>query len=861
MIMNRNLHQIWIFFAAAILAIALNASSQKVSEELTELFMNHYAAGYQERIFVHLDRQYYLAGEKVRFSIFCLEPGSLRPSVASSVAYIELVDHQNLPIIRDKVSLIRGFGSGSLEIPPSCNSQEYILRCYTAWQRNEGPGAYYYNNILILNPSKPMKLAADRGTAGENVTAGSQRTAGELRTAGEQGTTGSQRTAGEQGIGIEEGSGSEEVTGVDEAIGVDEATGVDEVTGGDLEFRCYPEGGHLVPGVMNRFIFTVTDKAKAPCEANGEILRDDSVKVASISTSWPGIGAWSMVPESGREYTAKIREPGGHRAVFSLSPSPGQACAVELIRDPDGMRSLLVRPHHLLCEIHAALTLLVWRPSGIELMQEAEADTLIQFVFHDHRFPAGIHYITLVDRKLQIMAERSFFVQKEDSLEIRIVGLEDAYTSRETIAFRLETLAPGGLPATSRLSVSVSCRGDDLAHAHPNSFLQSILLGGEVPELYSLQEKEISRDLMDLYMIIHSAGKCNWLQHERSNAVYIPEKEGLVVSGEIIHEVSRTPADGRELFLSFIDSIPHFYSTSSNEQGRFHFGLDQPIGAREMVVQVNAEGNEEDVLITLDDDFSRDPIPDLPFGLLNRPGLEELFEKLLLHRQLAMAYSLQADPTTVQSVAARGDMNPFYGEPDHRIILEEFITLPVMEEVFRELGKRIFLVRKEGRYLVRLLDLNTNRIIGDQPFYFIDGIPVFDPEILMGLDPSRVHSIRLKSQRYFMKHTRMDGIVDIRTTRGDAGPVILPPSAIRQTLQCLSAQEAGVFIDSSAMSDPRIPVFLTTPFFGTPLSTSPGQAAAVSFPAPDSKGPYDIVVKALDAQGRIGEERFTILIR
>ncbi|MFO7933699.1 MAG: hypothetical protein R6U78_06425 [Bacteroidales bacterium] len=784
-----------IFFMAAMLSVSMKGTSQDPGEKLVELFMNNNRARYQERIFVHLDRQYYLAGERIQFSIFCLEPASCKPSLASSAACIELLDRQNNSIVREKISLHRGYGAGSLEIPTSCKGQEYILRCYTAWQRNSGPRSYYYNNLLILHPSEPMHLP------GRN----------------------------QKGAGM-------------------------------MEMEVWPEGGQAVPGVRNRFVFRVSDADRTPVMVSGGIIRDDSVTVTQIQNSATGMGCFHLVPEKGREYTARICEPGGKQAEFRLPVPEREACAVELTGDRHGRRILFVRPHKGICNDHRMLILVIWRPSSIEMLQKMEADTLMKFDFHDRRFAPGIHHITLLDETYHILAERSFFVDGKESLEIRTIGLQESYNSRQTITFDLETFTPQGVSTPSLLSVSVSLSGYDLPRSHSNAFLQSILLGSEIPELLPLQTSGISPEQMDQYMIMHSRGKCNWQGNESRNIMYVPEQEGLVVSGKIIHRETGMPASGQRLFLSFIDTIPDFYSTSSNQQGIFHFSLDDRTGTMDVVIQADAQ-NEEDFLIALDNDFSREPVPGFSFCSLKKTQLQEHFEKLQLHRQLAGAYSRERDSITGGCPTDPEHRIPFYGRYDHQIVMEEFIALPVMEEVFRELGKRIFLVREEGSYHVRLLDLKTNRIIGNHPFYFIDGVPVSDPQILMELDPSLIHSIRLKSERYFMKNIVMDGIVDIRTLRGNADPAQLPESSIRQSFRCFSTLRNPVCAGCSIPDDPRIPLFLTTPCFETGLRSVPGNPASIRFIAPDSKGRYDIAVYAMDENGRIGQKRFTLFIK
>jgi hypothetical protein len=94
---------------------------------------------YQEAVYVHLDRNYFLTGESIRFTIYCIEKGTGRPSTASKLANIELLSQEGRVIRQAKVKLSRGIGWGILDIPADCGSEEHMIRCYTSWMRNFGP--------------------------------------------------------------------------------------------------------------------------------------------------------------------------------------------------------------------------------------------------------------------------------------------------------------------------------------------------------------------------------------------------------------------------------------------------------------------------------------------------------------------------------------------------------------------------------------------------------------------------------------------------------------------------------------------------------------------------------------------------
>ena len=160
-------------------------------------------------------------------------------------------------------------------------------------------------------------------------------------------------------------------------------------------------------------------------------------------------------------------------------------------------------------------------------------------------------------------------------------------------------------------------------------------------------------------------------------------------------------------------------------------------GKKDMVIQV--PGVDQNILISINPDRSLERIPEQAWVSMNKVGLAGQYREMLKEKQLSEAYGLfPVHPGYNNEPFSERRHLPFYGKSDHEIIMENYVKLPVMEEVFRELGKRIFLTRDDGNYKVRILDLETNRIIGDHPFFFIDGLPFFDSEKLLGLDPSLI---------------------------------------------------------------------------------------------------------------------------
>lgn len=110
---------------------------------------------HQETYTVFTDRNLYIVGEKILFTIFNLSDKALKETGWSKVIYIELVSSENEPVIQEKFK-IQGEGkNGYLEIPLSILSGTYYLRGYTRWMKNMPAEKYAYARVKIVNPYQP----------------------------------------------------------------------------------------------------------------------------------------------------------------------------------------------------------------------------------------------------------------------------------------------------------------------------------------------------------------------------------------------------------------------------------------------------------------------------------------------------------------------------------------------------------------------------------------------------------------------------------------------------------------------------------------------------------------------------------
>lgn len=127
-------------------------SQEAILDSIRKNFEQYRDTAYQEKLFVHIDQNFYLTGETLWFRIFQVDGTLHKPTSVSKVAYIEVLDKNDHAVLQSKVQLTEVGGHGSLFIPATLGSGNYIVRVYTQWMRNYSPDFYFNKPVTIVNP-------------------------------------------------------------------------------------------------------------------------------------------------------------------------------------------------------------------------------------------------------------------------------------------------------------------------------------------------------------------------------------------------------------------------------------------------------------------------------------------------------------------------------------------------------------------------------------------------------------------------------------------------------------------------------------------------------------------------------------
>ncbi|RAV99871.1 hypothetical protein [Pseudochryseolinea flava] len=165
-----------------LLTVSLTFGQSLQTDSLVVKFDRFRRTDYIEKIYVHINQSALLVGETVWFSVYAVDGSFHKGTQLSKVAYVEILDKNNVAVAQAKIALNNGLGSGSFYLSPLINAGNYQIRAYTNWMRNQPPSFYFHKQLTIINPftslerkkgvSVDKKIIAAFFPEGGNIIAG-----------------------------------------------------------------------------------------------------------------------------------------------------------------------------------------------------------------------------------------------------------------------------------------------------------------------------------------------------------------------------------------------------------------------------------------------------------------------------------------------------------------------------------------------------------------------------------------------------------------------------------------------------------------------------------------------------------------
>ena len=691
---------------------------QDFSGVLARKFREYCNSFPREEMYVHTDREEYIAGEDLWFTAYLFDRQSSGLSDGSSLAYIELLNPENRPVAQKRIKLEEGSGPGSLQLPDSLSTGIYTFRAYTGWMKNFLPGNCFMKHVHVSNALTEKKYIAGE-LAKPHLT----------EFPGQSGGTGSDPSAW---------------------IRRDQSGNIRLIINSTSSYRA------LTGNTLFLFVQTY-----------GIINLNKSVSLPADSTV-------ITIPRS-------ILPPGiNHLTLFSLAGRP-------------------------------VMEKLIFTPG--EVIASPEIDIA------------------------------------------SVVGI------RQEIVLDIENHSPGR--KFNKLSISVSAAGDRTFPGMDDYMVFGSEFGQIPDELYKALSDRMPPDSISMMIEGLKSSWIDWntiLSGKNPVTRYGRETSAHSVYGRLLNRTTQAPDPGQVLFLSVPGKKAVFSYATTDQDGYFDFLVPVDQNYRDLVIQ--PEDNVRNNSIRLESPFPEKYPPLAPAGSEMTTYESAAASLQAVNYQVMKIYGSGQLSDTAAPVSFTSSDYRFYGKPDIELVLEDYIKLPLMYEVFFELMPGVFMKEKKGIYEISVFDPVENRPFEKPPLLFVDGVVVKDPGVIAGIDPELVERIDAVKSRYFVGEYLFLGLVNVITKAGDFSNVPLPEQAVRLAYQAFGPGKAFSAPEYTDIlnKDSRIPDFRNTLYWNPSITTGNDGNAMVRFWTSDFRSDFEIVVEGVTEGGKVISARKVITV-
>jgi hypothetical protein len=810
-------------FLATILPPVIVCSAvlgQSAQDTLETTFNRYQTRALQEKLFVHLDKNLYLAGETVWLKAYDVDGCSNKPLAISGIAYVEILDKDQKPILQEKIGLKAGKGSGWIKLPSSVPSGHYLFRAYTSWMKNFSADFYFCQQLTILNTVRDLSAAASAIPASSTPS-----------------TT--------------------PATPATPAPGIPKA----------YDLRFFPEGGNLVNGVASVVAFKATDRTGTALACQGIITDQAKDTIAHFQTTRFGMGKFIFTPVSGSTYYARI-DIGDSVITERLPPAYDQGYTMHL-ED--------LNEHQLRITVHARVA----SPSSAASSQTPAAPSPVPtvylfthtrgqlkdarvnqlnngeatFLLNKDSMGDGISHLTVFNADRQPVCERLYFKMPMGRLDIAIKPLSSVFETRQKLTVDLSTTDPSGRPVPADLSMSVFLI-DSLQSIPDENILSYLLLTSDLkgkiesPGYYFAHPGPATADALDCLMLTQGWTRFRWetvLQNKQPYFEFLPETNGPIVNGKVFEKTTGHPPSPVIGFLTVPGKHFRLSTAVSHPDGNLWFHVGNFYGNKEIVVQTDSN-YRIDLANPFSDRFS--------YASASDPVDVRKWSAQLLYRSINAQVENAYLPDVKQRVLPPRDEDTtaFYGSGDLNFNLDDYVRFVTMDEVVRENVQDVRIRRQAGKAVFRVRNALFNLYFDDDPLLLIDGVPVFNADKLVELDPLRVQKIEVVSHRYFLGPLIEDGIVSFRSYDGQLAGFELDPNAL--VIQYNGLEEQREFYspvyDTQDRLLSRIPDYRNQLFWSPEITTDITGKTSLSFYSSDLAGQFALLVQGLTSEGLPG---------
>jgi len=484
----------------------------------------------QEKIYLHIDKPYYSAGERLWFRAYMVHAALHSPFILSRYVYVELLNSANDVVMRKKIRPLDKMFFGQMDLSPELPKGWYSLRAYTNYMRNIDEAWFFRRGIYIGNSLQNNKNAE---------------------------------------------TGQPEVKSKPEGKG-------SKKSAKPFEVQFIPEGGHIIAGNIQLIGFSSTANDGSPTDISGRIVDEDNNEVCTFKSAGNGIGVTTLLPLSGKTYNAICEDNQGRSLTVALPAVSEKDIAISVQQNANIIMVSLLIPNA--APLSDTLYLIA-QQRGIPVFQNILTPEAPYITISKAGMYSGIIQFLLLNKKGELLSDRMVFVSGKDKAQFTFQPDKANYGKRDAVKAHITLKDSKGNPLKGNFSVSVTDDADVKISPDDQTIESYLLLQSDIKDplekpnsYFRTDNKQASLEL-DMLMLTKK-----WLRYDIPNVLsgiyargdtFVLEL-GSTLTGKVQTFPAKRGIPGVNVSM-FVQKRMHIDADTTDKDGRFYFeGFEFP---------------------------------------------------------------------------------------------------------------------------------------------------------------------------------------------------------------------------------------------------------------------------------------------
>ena len=827
--MNRKFYAFLAIAFCITTAFTFTQEGESLIEKIVKKLEKYRLINPQEKVYLHFDKPYYMAGETMWFKGYLFDGVSHQIDSVSRVMYVDLINETNGKTIASRILNCDGSTFGDIALPDSLDEGIYQIRAYTNYMRNYSEEYFFHQDFKIYQGSIKNRLTD---------------------------------------------SNAKKMT---------EAA--------DVQF--FPEGGNSVVGLDSRIAFKALNVLGKGVEIQGFVLDNAKDTVVAFQSEHLGMGVFNYTPEPQKTYMAYVKENDGKYRPFSLpyAHEQGFTMAIDNISNKEKVKVFISNNSPKPADISSEIVVVAHQRGQLCFMAKGnETQKSFGLSIPKNKIPAdGIVQITLMNAKGEPLCERLIFNNQNRQINLKITPDKAIYKIREKVTVSLEATDAEGKPVEGNFSVAVTDASQVIADAHQENLLTYLLLSSDVsnlsgtdyysalrgnieqPAYYFDKENTIANRHLDLLMMTQGWRRFIWreLMTDKEPKINYFIETGLEITGtalkpngKIAEKVTLT------MMLKKEKSNPQLQVGVTDSLGRYGFyGLDFYDTTQVFIQGTKQNGGKNlEVIINPQTPAPKVRIVKIPYNPMefNTQDLADFLKKANDAIELEKKLKLNKDQMLEEVVVKakkyeEPDTRKIYGRASNSIKVDQILCSGATG-VFQMIQGRVpgVQVSPDGQGGFKVIIRGISTLMGSSdPLFLLDGVPV-DGGTISSINPCDVDAIDVLkgADASIFGSQAANGVIAILTKRGGSSYDYSKDVALGVTNQ----KRMGYNVPREFyapkydvnIADHVRPDFRSTLHWQPNVRTDANGKASLTYWNTDAKATMRIIAEGVSTQGFVG---------